>query len=69
MLAAPLIEPRIVGVKKRPSVHVPPLPAMLPPQGFVPVVKSPLIVMTIGCADAPLFVIVTFFTALVVSIT
>src|ERR1700676_2217737 len=66
MLAAPLIEPRIVGVKKRLALHEPPA-ATLPLQLSVSV-KSPLIVITIGCADAPVFVIVTTFAPLFVVI-
>src|ERR1700692_2963219 len=66
MLAAPLIEPRIVGVKKRLALHEPPA-ATLPLQLSVSV-KSPLIVITIGCADAPVLVIVTAFAPLVVVI-
>jgi hypothetical protein len=52
--------------KKRLALHEPPA-ATLPLQLSVSL-KSPLIVITIGCADAPVFVIVTAFAPLVVVI-
>src|ERR1700738_2264423 len=66
MLAAPVMDPTSVGVKKSCAVQEPPLPGILLPQLSVSV-KSPLI--TIGLmrwAAGPLFVIVTPFAGVLV---
>jgi hypothetical protein len=64
MLAAPVMDPMTVGVKNMFAVQVPPPPATLPLQLSVSV-KSPLVAKVTGTDDAPLFVIVTGFEAVI----
>src|SRR3981081_2146198 len=59
MLAAPVMDPTSVGVKKSCAVQEPPLPGILPPQLSVSV-KAPLITIAlIGGGAVAVFVIVS----------
>src|SRR5258708_25208257 len=64
MLVAPVIDPMRVGEKDMFAVQEPPPPAILPLQ-LSTSVKSPLVTKLTDTDDAPLFVIVTGFEAVV----